>query len=447
MRAPLPFSDRALPRRSTAVPAGLPAPGLAAGPAALQQSLLADLATDAEAMIGLSIALPFCAVHCLCCERDVRAGQPPEVLQAHVQHLVHEIALLAGQIGTGHELMQLHLGGGSANLLPDDALAQLVHALRRHWRMPGDAELSIECDPRRTSWSQMALLHALGFGEVRFGVLDLAPAVQHAIGRLHSRALIDDACSVARESGIDRVHLDLMIGLPHQTPTSWQATLRQVIAMAPARISLRRYRHRPWRVPGQCTIDAHDLPDAAAVRDLLALSAEALGAVGYRWLGAELFVLEDDPLSLAADDGSLGAGLQGHTAWPALPLLGLGQGAVSDLAGCLLWNQARPEAWRAQVAGGRLPLDQAWHADRRARRRREAATHLLCHQQLPACLLDGDLAPIYAALAEAAPPDSLRQLPDRLVLTAPGRLDLPQLCARVAGLPDGLPSSLPAWLG
>lgn len=357
-----------------------------------------------------------------------------------------EIRLLAAQIGTGQELMQLHLGGGSANLLPPQALVQLMHGLRRCWRLPDDAALSVECDPRRTGAGQMDLLRGLGFGDVVFGVLDLAPAVQRAIGRMQSAALVDDACAVARACGIARVHLELMVGLPGQAAAGWQHTLQQVIAMAPARISLRRYRHRPWLAPGQCTIDAHALPDAAAVRDLVALSAEALGAVGYRWLGTELFVLEDDPLSLAADDGDLGAGLHGLRAWPALPMLGLGQGAASEIDGSLLWNQPRSEAWMTEVAGGRLPLAQGWRADRAARRRRDAAAHLLCHQQLPAALLADDLAPVYADLAEQAPPGCLHRLPDRLVLTAAGRLHLPSLCAAVAGLPPGLATGLPVGL-
>lgn len=417
------------------------------GPRALQQRLLADLADQPDGMIGLALALPFCAMHCLCCERDIQAACPPHALVAYAQHLGHEIDLLAGQIGTGQELMRLQLGGGSANLLPAPVLAQLMHALRRSWRIPDDAELTIECDPRRTGAGQMDLLRGLGFNEVLFGVLDLAPAVQRAVGRLQSAALLDDACAVARACGIPLVHLDLMVGLPEQTSSSWRRTLGQIIAMAPSRISLRRYRHRPWLAPGQCTIDAHALPDAAAVRDLVALSADELGAVGYRWLGDGLFVLEDDPLSLAADDGALGAGLHGLRRLPALPVLGLGRGAASDIDGCLLWNQPAAGAWMAEVVGGRLPLAQGWPADRRARRRRAAAAHLLCEQQLPAGLLDDDLAPVYAALAEQAPPDSLRRLPDRLVLTATGRLHLPQLCAAVAGLPADLPVPLPDWLG
>jgi oxygen-independent coproporphyrinogen-3 oxidase len=418
-----------------------------AGPAAwVQQKLLADLAARPDDMLALSVALPFCAVHCLCCDRDVAAGQAPQALDSYIAHLCHEIDNLAGHIGGGRELMQLHLGVGSANLFSESCLVALMQTLRQHWRVPGDAELSVQCDPRRAGWVQLELLRGLGFGEVQFGVLDLDPQVQRAIGRIHSSELIDDVCGLARACGIPSINLGLMVGLPGQTLDSWRLTLCQVIAMAPGRITVHRYRHQPWRTAGQCALDAQALPDAALVRELMALTAEELGAVGYRWIGAELFVLEDDPLSLALDEGRLRSSLIGHTAQPPMPLLGVGRGAVSDLDGCLVWNLADTEPWRSEVRQGRLPVALAWQADDQALRRRAAAEHLLCHQELPAACLADDLAPVYEALAHQAPAGSLSRLDDRLVVTAAGRLDLPQLCAGLAGMPADAQPPLPAWL-
>lgn len=420
--------------------------GSAAG---LQQTLLADLAADDGGMLAMSVVMPFCAVHCLSCGRDVAAGQSPQVLETYMAQLCHEIHNLAGHVGGGQELLQLHLGGGSANLFSESSLVGLMHVLRQHWRLPRDAELSVECDPRRTGWVQLELLRGLGFNEVLFGVLDLDPQVQRAIGRLHSSALIDDACGLARACGIGCINLGLAVGLPGQSPASWRHTLGQVIDMAPGRITLERYRHTPWRAPGQCAIDAHALPDAAEMHALVAQAGETLGAVGDRWLGADLFVLEDDPLSLALDEGRLRASLagpNGHSGHPPMPLLGVGRGAVSDLDGCLLWNLAGAQAWAAEVARGRLPVAVAWQGDAQAARRRAAAEHLLCHQQLPAGLLADDLVPVYDALADHAPPGSLSRLADRLVVTAPGRLHLHHLCAALAGLPADVQPPLPAWL-
>ena len=421
---------------------------LPAGQAAwVQQQLLADLAARPDEMLALSVSMPFCAVHCLCCGRDITAGQPQQALDGYMQRLTQEIHNLAGHIGGGRELMQLHLGGGSANLFTESSLIGLMQTLRQHWRIPGDAELSIECDPRRVGWVQLELLHGLGFSDVQFGVLDLDPLVQRAIGRLQSGALVDDACGLARACGIRGVTLGLVVGLPCQTPASWRDTLRRVVAMAPGRIQLQRYCHRPWRSAGQCVIDAHALPDPHLARDLMALGADELAAVGYRWVGADLFVLEDDPLSVALDEDRLRCGLIGHTGLPAMPTLGVGRGALSELDGCLLCNHTDPGPWQSAVDQGQLPVGTVWQADTAARRRRMAAEHLLCRQELPADLLADDLEPVYQDLVRHAPPGSLAQLDGRLVVTAAGRPVLQHLCASLAGLPAGAPPHLPAWLG
>ncbi len=259
-----PASPGAVPALGSLMNAAWAAP---AGPAAWrQQKLLADLAARDDEMLALSVALPFCAVHCLCCARDVAAGQSPQVLDGYMQHLCHEIDNLAGHIGGRRELMQLHLGGGSANLFSASSLVGLMHVLRQHWRVPGDAELSVECDPRRIGWVQLELLRGLGFNEVKFGVLDLDSQVQRAIGRIHSGALIDDACGLARACGIGSINLALMVGLPGQSPASWRCTLAQVIDMAPSRITLERYRHTPWRTAGQCAIDVASSSASATPR-------------------------------------------------------------------------------------------------------------------------------------------------------------------------------------
>lgn len=194
--------------------------------------------------------MPFCAIHRLYCDRDVRAGQAEAVMQSYAHKLVHEIHQLAEQIGSDRELMQLHLGGGSANLFSASNLVGLAQSLRQQWRIPSDAELSVECDPRSVGWMQLELLRRLGFDEVHFGVFDLDPQVQKAAGRLHSNALIDDACGLAHQCGVTGIRLSLMAGLPGQ-------------------------------VAGQYAIDAYTLPDPAEVPDMVALSTRALSAMGY----------------------------------------------------------------------------------------------------------------------------------------------------------------------
>lgn len=341
------------------VPMPISGPTPAQRAAEQYEHALARVAAEPAAPIALAAAIPFCAAHCLYCEREIHVAQPGEVIDAYVGALLAEARLLAGRIGAQHEVLQLHLGGGSANELGEVQLVRLVAGLQEAWRLPADAEMSVECDPRRVSQGHFDLLRGLGFRQASLGVVDLDPAVQRAIGRRHSQALIDDVCQLARESGFDRINLELMIGLPMQTLPGWRATLERVIAMAPDRVALARYHHRPQAVPVQRALDASALPDESECRDMWALSAEMLGEAGYEAIGADQFVLPDDELALALQRGELRRNLVSYTATPNAALLGLGAGAVGEIGGSLFWSEAALPLWQQAIGEGRLAVVRA----------------------------------------------------------------------------------------
>lgn len=392
------------------------------------------LAQRPEQALAVSVRLPFCAARCLCCERHVHIAQPASVLDAYVSALVDEVDAVARAGGGGRDVLQLHLGGGTANELSESQLARLVTGLQRHWRLPADAEISAECDPRRVGEFQLRVLRGLGFRRLTFGVLDLDPAVQRAIGRQQSVALVDDVCDLARQCGVDYVNLDLMIGLPHQTPTSWRTTLQRVLAMAPDRLTLSRYRHRPLLAPAQRALDRQAMPTAEECDALAEIAVDLLCGAGYRWIGADHFVLDNDELAQALESSQLRRSLISYTAAAATPVLAFGAGAVGEIDGSLFWNEASLSAWCMALHGGRLPVAQARLGDHREMQRRAAVEHLLCRQELPAAHVQGGLETAYRQLARHEADGLVRVLDDRIVVTPRGRHALPALCG-VLGAP------------
>ncbi len=392
---------------------------------------LDGLARRTEDAVSLSMKLPFCAAHCWCCDRDVSAAQPVAVIDDYLGGLIDEIALVARRIGSGRDVLQLHLGGGTATELGSSQFVRLMDALQAAFRLPADAEMSVECDPRRVHRGQLELLRALGFRQIGFGVLDLDAEVQRAIGRCHSVALLDDVCDQARASGIACIDLKVMLGLPHQTEPRWRATLDRLLAMAPDRVTLSHYRHQPVRAPAQHAIDAGALPDAAQCRALAGLTAELLCEAGYRWIGADQFVLESDPLWLAREQGRLRRSLISHTATAATAIVGLGVGAVGEIDGSVFWNETATPRWRDTLRSGRLPVAQAQLATPREIQRRRAVEQLLCGLELSASTVQGGLEAAYGRLARHEAAGLVRQLDDRLVVTETGRHALSMLCGEL----------------
>lgn len=401
-------------------------------PVVLHRQVLGTLAERPTEPVSLALRVPFCAVHCLFCDRDVRAAQMPAAIDDYVDRLAEEIGDVARTAGGGRDVAQLHIGGGSATELGERHLRRLMQAVHAHWRVPADAGLSAECDPRRTAWSQLQLLRDLGFSRVSFGVLDLDAQVQRAIGRCQSVALIDDVCSLARGCGIEVIGFDLMIGLPGQTVEGWRATLQRVLDMAPDRITLRGYRHRPRLAPGQFAIDAEGLPGSAVRHALAELSAQLLCEAGYHWIGADQFVLDGDELALASEQGRLRRSLIAYTAAPPCPVLGHGVGAVSEIDGHLFWNHPSVDAWLDAVRAGQSPVVGAWPANPQQQRWRDAIERLLCRQELSRNTADGHFELARERLAPAQGAGWVECLDDRIVVTARGRHELPTLCELLA---------------
>lgn len=323
------------------------------------QCALQSLAQRPGEPVAVSVRLPFCAARCLFCDRDIHAAQPGDVIGSYVDALADEAALLSRHIGRDRDVLQLHLGGGTANELSDSQLASLVEALQAAWRLPSDAEMSVECDPRRVTRQHLEMLRGLGFRHVSFGVADLDITVQQAIGRRNSQALIDDVCESARDAGFERIQLELLVGLPHQNASGWRSTLDRLIAMAPDRVALACYQHRPDQSPAQRAIDSSALPDGALCAELRSMTSTAMLSAGYAPIGASQFVLEDDELALARPEGRLRRNLIGYTATAAAPLLGLGAGAVGEIDGSLFWNHAPLPAWHAALRAQQLPVARA----------------------------------------------------------------------------------------
>lgn len=393
---------------------------------------LARLAEQPGESVSLAINLPFCAAQCLCCTRDIASASPASFKDDYVDALIAEMEQVAWRIGHRRDVLQLHLGGGTANELSPTQLLRLLETVRRLWRLPADAEMSVECDPRRIGQAHLELLRGLGFRHLVLTVFDLCPDVQQAIGRCQSVALVNDVCEVARRVGIEYIDFEVMIGLPHQTPERWARSLAQIVRLAPDRVTLARYRHIPWQARPQQGIDATALPDAQACTELAALTASTLCDAGYEWIGDDHFVLDTDELIAAREQGLLRRSLISYTATPPTPLLGFGVGAIGEVQGSMFWNESAIPAWHSAVQARRLPVAHAQLGSPRESQRRLAVQQLWCQLELSAAAARGGLEAAYRRLAGHAEAGLVEVHEDRIVVTEAGRHALPMLCQELA---------------
>ena len=424
-----PFDHRLLPLH--------PAERISSESAArLYAEALARLAARPEEAVAVDVHLPFCPMLCLHCSCDISITHDAVVIDRYLDALEREVDLVADRLGNAREVLQLHFGGGTPNYLSEAQLVRAMDLVTRRFRLLPETEVSVNCDPRRTSAIQLDHLRALGFRRVTFGMVDLHPQVQRLVGRYQSAAMMRNVCELAVSAGFESICVDMRYGLPEQTGTSLRDTLAEIVSMGPDRVSCREYVHRP-AVRAHHTAILGELPGTQARREQFEAVVATLADAGYTWIGIDQFALDTDELSYAQAERRLRCNVIAYTAMPVRHVLGFGSGATGDVDGTRVRNVSARQEWQAQVQRGGFAVDYAHARTPLEKSRCEAAMHLLCNLELPARLARGGLQDSYAGLQRHAATGLLEVEPDRLPITPRGRFALQSLCAELLQLPLG----------
>lgn len=335
-----------------------------------------------DASVSLYCHVPFCSKLCWYCGCNVVVTRRRERAGSYVEVLAREIELVTELCGRGRPLAEIALGGGSPNFLRPADLTLLMRAVDRAFT-PGDhAVFGVELDPRDTSHELVVTLAELGFRRLSVGVQDFSEEVQRRINRHQSREQTARLIEDARSRGFDAVNMDLIYGLPGQTPESFDATLESVLAMAPEQVALFGYAHLPNRLPHQKLVERDGpVPGLDERAALLDVALAAFGRHGYRRIGLDHFARADAPLARAADEGRLQRNFQGYVVDTADILLACGATGISD-TGAAYWQNHKLPAWEAAVSAGELPVERGAGLTEDDRIRRHVITRLMCDAAL-----------------------------------------------------------------
>jgi oxygen-independent coproporphyrinogen III oxidase len=343
-----------------------------------------DQSRSANRDLSLYVHVPFCANICYYCACNKVITKDRSRSQAYLKSLYREIEIVSQRAGRGQSVEQLHLGGGTPTFLTHDELRGLLAKLRQHFNLHDDdiGDYSIEIDPREADWTTMGLLREIGFNRVSFGVQDLDPEVQRAVNRLQTLEQTQAVMEAARTLAYRSINIDLIYGLPKQTPESFARTVDAIIALKPDRLSVFNYAHLPDRFPPQRRIDAADLPSAQDKLAMLEGSIRQLTTAGYRYIGMDHFALPDDSLSIAQETGGLQRNFQGYTTHGHCDLIGLGVSSISQVGNLFCQNTPDIKLYQEQLDAGRLATTKGLVCNEDDRLRRAVIGQLICHFQL-----------------------------------------------------------------
>ncbi|MDF1561796.1 MAG: oxygen-independent coproporphyrinogen III oxidase [Deltaproteobacteria bacterium] len=327
---------------------------------------------------SLYVHLPFCEQLCTYCacnvvvRKNIRlAGDP------YLERVFKEAEMAVALVGdrpVGH----LHLGGGTPNYLEKDQMEALMGGLKERFNFLPDAELAIEVDPRHFEEGQLEWLHALGFRRASFGLQDVEPSVQVAIGREQTVEQTERAFKAARKAGFGSINMDLVYGLPTQTLDSFHRTVKKIVELGPDRLAIFSFAYVPQVKPHQTKLDTGALPAAMEKASMLADCVATLTANGYVQVGMDHYAKEGDALATSFKDGTLQRNFQGYVPGPRMEILGLGATAISDFGGAFAQNHHKIKDYDAAIDSGHLPLSRGWTRTFEDEVRRSAIHDLMC---------------------------------------------------------------------
>ncbi|MDD2513088.1 MAG: oxygen-independent coproporphyrinogen III oxidase [Proteiniphilum sp.] len=334
------------------------------------------------AHLSFYIHLPYCNRMCYYCGCNAYPRTKRCSDREYVDAVMREIQLVCTHIDPKRKIAQIHYGGGSPSTVDSTLIRQLNEALFSRFQTIDDPEIAIECHPGYMEERDFQLLIDAGFNRMSIGIQDFNTDVLKASNRLPSLLPMEQLFALLRERKI-RINLDFIYGLPLQTVESFSYTIDQAIALAPDRLVTFSYAHVPNIFPRQKLLARKGLPSDECKNNLFHAAQQLLLQGGYRQIGLDHYVKEEDELFRALSSGTLHRNFQGYcTRRTTGQVYAFGVTAISQLAGAYAQNTKSIEAYIKTVNSGHIPVIRGYRLNDEEQITREVITDLMCNEAI-----------------------------------------------------------------
>ncbi|MBB3190082.1 radical SAM family heme chaperone HemW [Halomonas cerina] len=229
--------------------------------------------------LSLYVHVPWCVRKCPYCDFNShgvgRGAELPEdaYLAALVADLEQDLTL-----ADGRELVSIFVGGGTPSLMSPRFYEHLLDVVTRRLPLAREVEITLEANPGTLERGRFAGYRAVGINRLSLGVQSFHEDQLRALGRIHTGEDARIAVEEARRAGFDNLNLDLMHGLPGQSPALALDDLDQALSLAPEHLSWYQLTLEP-------NTEFHafppSLPEEDALWDIQDLGHERLERAGW----------------------------------------------------------------------------------------------------------------------------------------------------------------------
>lgn len=273
----------------------------------------------APSPLGLYIHIPFCKSKCAYCDfysLPRSEGRMDDYTDALCAHLAEAAPFASDRLAD-----TVYFGGGTPSYLGVKRLEKILKVILKKYKVAKDAEITLEANPDSAGdWKALRSLRKCGFNRLSLGMQSADDAELSEIGRVHTMAQVTAAVEAARKAKFENLSLDLIYGLPRQTPEGWQRNLAAAADLAPEHLSCYGLKVEEG-TPLFARRDSAGLPGDEAQADMYLCAVDFLKGRGY----------EQYEISNFARPGF--ASRHNLKYWTLGEYAGFGPGAHSDFGG------------------------------------------------------------------------------------------------------------------
>ncbi|GAB6010928.1 radical SAM family heme chaperone HemW [Viscerimonas tarda] len=294
-------------------------------------------------MAGIYIHIPFCKTRCIYCDFFTQTNL--RYKRRFVDALCNELIIRKNYLNS-EAVDTVYFGGGTPSQLEKDDFVKLFNAINENYAVQANAEISIEANPDDLDAGYINMLRSFPFNRISMGVQSLNDCDLEFLRRRHSAQKAVDAVKACQEAGFSNISIDLMYGLPGQTPESWKSSLDKAIALNVKHISA-------YHLIYEEETELYRLLQKGAIKQVdESLSVEMFAVLKEKLEQAGFIHYE---ISNFATEGFFSR--HNSSYWSGEKYMGIGPAAHSYNGEARAWNIAAINEYMEAIESGSMPAE------------------------------------------------------------------------------------------
>ena len=281
-------------------------------------------------MAGLYIHIPFCVKRCIYC--DFYSNTRIDYKEAYINALLREMEIRRDD-WQDVQFNTVYFGGGTPSLIQPDDLQKIFDGIYRCFSVSLQPEITLEAYPDDLSGSYIAALTTLSINRISIGIQSFDDRELRLLNRRHTAQEAIETIARCKAAGLTNISIDLIFGLPDQSPENWLRTINRAIDLDISHLSAYNLAYEEgthiYKMLKNKEINQIDDDNCARMYTILTEKLKAVGFVHYE-------ISNFARRSALYPDGRIS--LHNSSYWNGTKYLGLGPSAHSWNGTSRSWN-------------------------------------------------------------------------------------------------------------